>query len=182
MMYNSAKEMTGAVDTYAEAALTTLQKDLNALPAKESRLLDAFLAEQISKEIYDSKVLELQNERVSISKQIKDAEAKLKQGIVTLEPVKELFLQASRAKKEFLEKDDYGKREIVSNLLWNLSIRNQNVAQVSFKSPYDLLAKLPKNADISQMRAIEESNLEQRIWRPQLYHLTNRPFSMLKRK
>ena len=26
------------------------------------------------------------------------------------------------------------------------------------------------------MRAIEESNLGQRIWRPQLYHLTNRPW------
>jgi DNA invertase Pin-like site-specific DNA recombinase len=152
MMYLAAKEMTGATDTYAEAALKTLQKSLNDLTTKESRLLDAFLAEQISKDIYDSKVLELQNERVSLSKQIKETETKLNQGVLTLEPVKEVFLRASRAKKEFLEQDDYGKRKIVSDLLWNLSIRNQNVANVSFKSPYDLLTKLPKNANISQLR------------------------------
>ena len=32
-------------------------------------------------------------------------------------------------------------------------------------------------AALSYLRAIEESNLGQRIWRPQLYHLTNRPWS-----
>ncbi len=169
-MYKSAKEMTDTKDTYAEAALTTLQKSQNDLTTKESRLFDAFLALQIGKEIYDSKVIEIQNERVSLAKQIKETEVKLNQGVLTLEPVKDLFIQASRAKKEFLEQDEQGKRIIVSKLLWNLSMRNQSVAQVSFKSPYDILAKTPKNTEISQLRAIEESDLGQRIWRPQFYH------------
>jgi hypothetical protein len=33
----AAKEMTGATDTYAEAALKTLQKSLNDLTMKESQ-------------------------------------------------------------------------------------------------------------------------------------------------
>ena len=36
-------------------------------------------------------------------------------------------------------------------------------------------AQLPTETDFIFLRAIEESNLGQRFWRPQLCHLTNRP-------
>ena len=73
------------------------------------------MAEQISKEIYDQGVLELQNDRVSLKKQIK--ELQIKQPAFTLEPIKNVFLQGNKSRKEFLEGDDVKKREIVKSLL-----------------------------------------------------------------
>jgi len=40
------------------------------------------------------------------------------------------------------------KRNIISELLWNLSVKDRKIAQVSYRSPYDILAKAPKNGDI----------------------------------
>ena len=164
LMYEAAQEQTGTDMAYIEQILATLQTQLQSLATKESRLLDTFLAQQISKELYDQKNLEIQNERVSISKKIKDLESR--QPSSTLEPTKKLFLEASRATKDFLDGDDAKKRKIVENLLWNLSMKNKTVAQVRLKSPFDIMAKVPKNASFENLRAIEESNLGQRFWRP----------------
>lgn len=152
IMYESAKEKTDIDTSYLDSTLKTLGDSLNSLKTKESRLLDTFLAEQISKEIYDEKILQIYNDRVSLNKQITDTKKKYGAGVSTLEPTKKLFLRASRAKKEFLDKDDYGKREIIEKMVWNLSFKNQIMAQQQFKSPYDLLAKTPKNADFETMR------------------------------
>jgi site-specific DNA recombinase len=150
IMYEAAKEKAGADSAYLDSALSSLQTRLESLTPKENKLLDTFLDNQISKEIYDAKVLELRNDRVSTQKQINDLKAK--QPVFTLEPTKEVFLRGSRAKSEFMDADDVKKQDIISKLLWNLSIKNKTVAEVSYKSPYDILAKIPKNADILQLR------------------------------
>jgi hypothetical protein len=147
-MYKAAKERTGHDTSYAESVLTTLQSRLDALKTKESRLLDTFLDEQIAKEVYDVKALEIHNERVSLTRQIGETKRMGMQGESTLEPVKEIFLRGSRAKKEFLAADDLKKHEIMKNLLWNLSLKNKSVAQIKYKSPYQVLAKAPKKDDI----------------------------------
>ena len=64
ILYDSAKEKLGLDNEYMKSILATLQKSLDALTAKESRLVDTFLDRQVSKEIYDSKILEIQNEKV----------------------------------------------------------------------------------------------------------------------
>lgn len=170
IMYKAAKEKLTMNDDYAQSVLTGLQNDLNAITGKESRLLDTFINEQITKEIYDVKVLELHNERVALTSQIGATQAKLNEGVSTLEPTRELFLRASRARKEFMAKDDLGKRHIVSDLLWNLSMRNQDVANYSFKSPYDILAKAPKTGEISTLLPDLDSNQDKRIQSPLSYH------------
>lgn len=146
LMYNSAKERTGA-NTYTEQALATLQSHLESLKTKESKLLDTFLAEQITKELYDEKSREISNDKISTKKQIKELE--LKQPKFTLEPVKKIFKQASASQKDFLEGDEAKKREVVEELLWNLSLKDKKVASIKYKSPFHLLENVPKNADFS---------------------------------
>jgi transcriptional antiterminator len=68
-----------------------------------------------------------------------------------LEPTKNVFLEASRAKKEFLDGDDFKKRNILENLCWNLSIKEKNIHTVSLKSPFDIMFKADKNADFTTM-------------------------------
>lgn len=149
LMYKAAKERSGNDTTYSDQVLQTLQTQLNSLKTKESLLLDTFLAEQISKELYDSKILALHNEKILIEKQIQ--EAKSKQPVNVLEPTKNVFLEASRAKKEFLDGDDFKKRNILENLCWNLSIKEKNIHTVSLKSPFDIMFKADKNADFTTM-------------------------------
>ena len=163
MMYQSAKEDIGLDAEYSTSILTTLKTRLNALTVKESKLLDAFLAESITKEIYDSKALEIQNEKTILSKQISDTEKKSENLVSTLEPVKNIFLRASRAKKEFLAGDDQKKREVVETILWNLSMQEQKMANYKLKSPYSILSKLPKNPDFQTLRTEWDSNPRYRL-------------------
>ena len=61
-----------------------------------------------------------------------------------MEPIKKLFLTASRAKLEFLMGDENKKHEILKNLLWNLSLKNKNIVSVQYKKQFDMIAKSPK--------------------------------------
>lgn len=149
LMYQAAKERSGNDTAYSDQVLQTLETQLNALKTKESLLLDTFLAKQISKELYDGKIQALRNEKTLIEKQIQ--ETKSKQPVNVLEPTKKVFLEANRAKKEFLDGDDCKKRNILENLCWNLSIKERNIHAVSLKSPFDIMWKTPKNADFKTM-------------------------------
>jgi len=91
----------------------------------------------------------LHNEKILIEKQIREATAK--QPANVLEPTKKVFLEANRAKKEFLDGDDLKKRNILENLCWNLSIKEKKIHTVSLKSPFDIMFKVPKNANFETM-------------------------------
>ncbi|OHB14689.1 MAG: hypothetical protein A2431_00575 [Candidatus Zambryskibacteria bacterium RIFOXYC1_FULL_39_10] len=149
LMYKSAKEKIGIDSEYFDNALATLQNSLESLTTKESKLLDTFLADQISKELYDQKALDIHNERISLNKQIQ--EFKNKQPASMLEPTKNAFIQGNRAMKEFLDADNFKKRNIVENLCWNLSFKDKNVAQIKLKTPFDVMYKAPKNGTLSEM-------------------------------
>ena len=107
---------------------------------------------------YDTKIIEINNERVSLDQQLKEAQSKSTPAL-TLEPIKNVFLEASRAMKDFTDADDERKRKVIEKLLWNFSIKNRTVAQQSFKSPYSILAKSPKTGDIQTLCRGEDSNL-----------------------
>lgn len=161
LMYRAAKEQSGLDSEYFDTALASLQTELNALKTKESKLLDTFLVEQISKEMYDERILVLRNDKVALNKQIRELQSKTP--VFMLEPVKKIFLDASRARLEFLQGDDSKKRNILENLCWNLSIKNKSVAQVKLKSPYDVLFKAPKTGSISMLLPDLESNQDKEI-------------------
>ncbi len=157
LMYRAAKEKSDQEFDYANKALTTLQNELQAIKMKESRLLDTFLAEQIDKDIYDQRVLSIRNEKVSIEKQISDIG--VKSPVAMLEPIKKVFLEASRAKNDFLTGDENKKRKVLENLCWNLSFKEKTVAKIKLKSPYDVMFKADKNADFLTLCAMQDSNL-----------------------
>ena len=151
LMYKSAQERNGGNISYSQQAIDTLQKELKSLEARESKLLDIFMAEQITKDLYDKKVLEIFNERVSLKKQISELEKK--QPAVTLEPIKNVFLQANKSQNDFLTGDEYKKHKVVSELLWNLSMKEKNIVNIQYKKPFDLMASIPKNASFRTLCA-----------------------------
>ena len=156
LMYQAAKSKAEQDGSETTQNLEILRKRFNALPERESRLLDTFLAEQTTQELYDKKSAELKHERIDLQNQIKTLETG--QPAFTLEPTKQVFLQGSRATKEFLEAGEMKKRVIVEKLLWNLSFANGEMAQIQYKSPYHILAKIPKNASNSMLLRDRDSN------------------------
>ena len=87
------------------------------------------------------------------------SEAKTKNDILTLEPTREAFLLGNRAMKNFVDGNDDEKRTIASKILWNLSMKDGNIAQVSYRSPYDIMAKAPKTGDINTLLADKDWNI-----------------------
>lgn len=156
LMYKASLERLNSEKDYSEKVLETLQTALESLKTREEKLVDTFLAEQIPKDLYDRKILEIHNEIISLTKQIEDT--KTKQPAFTLEQIKNVFLQGYISQKAFLDGDDVKKRNVMESLLWNISVKEKNIVSYQFKSPYDVLAKAPKNASFSQMLGDRDSN------------------------
>jgi multidrug efflux pump subunit AcrA (membrane-fusion protein) len=156
LMYKAAQARTGHDTSEARLGLLFLDQRLSSLPARESRLLDAYVAQQITQELYDQKSASLKHERIDIEKQIKAL--KSEDPSFTLELTKKIFEQGSTASKDFIDGTSEKKRDVLENLLWNLTIKDGKVAQIQFKTPFHVLANAPKNGSISSMLAVSVSN------------------------
>ena len=146
-MYLASKEKLNLNEQYRTNALGNITKQLEFVAKKQSRLLDSHLADLITNEAYEAKTKELGNEETALKVQFKKTEKSFGNSISTLEPTKQIFLQANRAKNELLNGKNEKKREVLETLLWNLEIKDRELATVSYKMPYDTLAKSPKNGD-----------------------------------
>ena len=158
LAYQAAKLRAESQNTYNTSVLDKLVEELQAIPRKEKMLLDTYLAEQISKEMYDAKILDLKNQKTVLEADKKLQESR--QPLITLEPVKNIFLDGITRQKEFIEANDEKKRRIVEKVLWNLSIKDKKIITAQYKSPYQLLANSPKNLTISQLLGYKGSNLD----------------------
>lgn len=150
LTYKATKERRDLPNSYNIEVLEKLKKDLVNISTKESKLLDAFLDNNITKEVYDLKVIQLQNERVSVKVEISKQESL--EPVDTLEPVKKIFEQGITMHNDFIAGDDFKKHEILKTVLWNLSIKGQEIITRQYKSPYQAIANSPKNLTISEMR------------------------------
>lgn len=151
MAYQASKEKTNLNESYRQSSLDNITRQLEFVTKKRSKLLDSHLTDLITNDVYESKMKELANEETSLKSQFKQVEKKFKTNISTLEPIKNIFLEANRAKFEFNNSENDKKREVLENLLWNLEIKDQVLATASYKMPYEALAKAPKNGDFCEM-------------------------------
>jgi site-specific DNA recombinase len=149
IMYSAAKERIEQGTQQNTTVADNLHKTLQNLTEREKRLLNTYLADSIENSLYESKMAEIRNEKVLLHQQIKHVENAVLSPFSTLEPIKNIFLSSSRAKKRFLEADDEQKQEILKNLLWNLSIKDKNIVSYQFKKEYAIIEISPKIGDIS---------------------------------
>ncbi len=168
LAYRAAKERTEGENSYNTQVLEKLTEQLSTFAKKESKLLDTFLNDQITKEVYDAKLQELKNERVLVEAEKKQQVAR--QPSTTLEPVKKIFMNGITRRKEFIDANDEGKREIVESVLWNLTLKDKKIVTKQYKSEYMLLANSPKNLTISQLLGYKDSNLDTQDQNLMSYH------------
>lgn len=154
MAYLAKKEKVGQTMNYVQLSVESIQKQLDSVRQKQAKVLDSHLANLIPDDVYTDKVQALNNERITLEQQKKKIQETLPPDpSVTLERIKKAFLTANQAKTEFLRAKDNAKRGLLEILLWNLSIANEKVANVSFKGMFELIAKTPNKGDFAVLQA-----------------------------
>ena len=136
---------------YHESTLESLSNELKMLLDKELALTDGYSAKLVRDEVYKLKIQEIENRRVELNQQIK--KFKLKSGVseVTLERIKNVFIDGNKASNQYLEVNDPKKRHMLEKLLSNATVKNKNIVSYQFKSMYQILANAPKNGDVPKM-------------------------------
>lgn len=153
MAYLAKKERTGQATEYAETSVDHFNKQLETVRQKQAKLLDSYLTELIPEDVYKDKIQALNNERIALEQQQKKVrENQPADPLITLERVKNIFLTANQAKTKFLEEKNDGKRSLLEILLWNLSLSDEKVANVSFKMPYEVIAKTTQKGDFATVQ------------------------------
>ena len=77
---------------------------------------------------------------------------------VTLERIRNFFLEPKQRRKEFLKLNPNKQRDVLISLLWNAEIENKKIANISFKQPFDVLSKMENKDDFNSMRRGRDSN------------------------
>ena len=155
--YEAKKLKFKSKNDYVDKSRENIDNQLKLTKQKQDRLLDSYLAGLAPQAVYEAKVKDLQNEEVALKNQLKNVK-KNDKGSTTLELTKEAFLLANFASKHFLEAKENKKQELLNNLLWNCKIENNEIAKISFKTPFSVIEKAPNKGTFSDLLRDRESN------------------------
>jgi hypothetical protein len=151
LAYRASKERQSSESFYSEKGIQLVEKRLAEVVEAQSRLCDSFTAGKTPEGLYNAKIALLANEEKALKKQIKETREKGKRELDTLEPVKNIFLEANKLKNNYLQGNSEQKRVIANNLLWNLSFQNQKILNFRLKEPYNCMAQVVKPTNLVEM-------------------------------
>ena len=159
LCYQASKVKMGKTDGYLIQASQTLESTLTKAVGRQNKLLDLYLDGDLTKEVYDIKIVELDNEIVQHKKDLEELKHKKSlNNEITLEQIKEVFLFPIKAKKDFGNTKNGEQEKIVKTLLWNAQMRNKKIANLTFKEPYNILSKIQDKSDFLSVRRGRDSN------------------------
>ena len=168
--YEAYKALNMTKADYVDTSNDNLLNELKGLTEKESLLVDSYTSQVLRKELYEQKMLDIDNKRTELNKQLKEIQSKGAVSDNTIEQIKKVFLDGSRASEKYLQIDEYEKRKMLEQLLSNATFKNKSVAQYIFKNPFAILANTPKNADLPRLLRDLDSNQDNILQRDVSYH------------
>ena len=148
--YLAAKEKLAKRKNNTDDIIENIEKQLKMNAGRQSRLLDRHLDNLVNEDAYKAKLKELEKDKIDLENDLARIQ-KSGRGDFTFEPTKNIFLSANKAQNDFQKAKDDGKRHLLEILLSNLSVESGNLASISFKMPYQLLANAPKNCSFDAM-------------------------------
>ena len=151
-------EMAKQKESHVGQDQERIKKDLKSLEERESLLTDAFISKTLRKDLYESKMKEIEISRLDLKSQL--SRVKKERPEVTFERIKEVFLDCNKASNFYLALSDTEKRKVLETVLSNATIKDKKVAQYQYKKPFAVLAKAPKNASPEIMLRGQDSNLQ----------------------
>jgi site-specific DNA recombinase len=133
-----------------------VRKQLGNVETRIKRVVDLYIDENIQQDVYNQKYKELLLEKETLENSLKKLETQKPEQ--TLELVKKFKDYCCTLQNLYSEGDNEVKEEILKAVCWNFSINNGEIASIQYKKPFDLIAKLPKNADFVDWWTVAESN------------------------
>ena len=165
-----AYKAKNATDTrYVETTLETLNNELALLLDRELTLADGYSSKIVREEVYRVKIKEIISKRLEIEEQIANV-TKTGGRTVTLEQIKNIFLDCNRASFEYMEATNEKKRNMLKKLLSNATVKDKKIVSYQFVSLYSVIAKAPKNCTIDEMLGYKDSNLDTQDQNLMSYH------------
>jgi len=154
LVYRAKLQENKSKTSYLDDSILNLNNRLRKLEERKKALLDGYLDKIVLEDDYKAKNKDIESEIVVVNKSIKELEARKKnQDYATLERIKNAFLEPKTMKKEFLSKNPDEQRNVLINVLWNASIENKKIANISYKEPYNALSKIENKSDFDSVRA-----------------------------
>lgn len=155
-----AYKAKNATDTrYVETTLETLNNELTLLLDRELTLADGYSSKIVREEVYRVKIKEIASKRLEIEEQIANV-TKTGGRTVTLEQIKNVFLDCNKASFEYMEATNEKKRNMLKKLLSNATVKDRKIVSYQFISLYSVIAKAPKNCTIDELLGYKGSNLD----------------------
>ncbi len=159
LVYRYKLKESSSVTSYLEEAILNLENRVKTLEERKRVLLDSYLDKIVLEGDYRVKSQAIDNDIVLITKDMNELKTKKSsQDDTTLERIKNFFLEPKQMKKEFLASIPEKQRDTLIDLLWNASVENKKIANISFKQPYDVLSKIENKSDFSSVRRGRDSN------------------------
>ena len=134
-----------------------VKKQLVSVETSINRLVDIYIRGEIQQEVYSQKYKQLILEKETLQNTLSKLETRKPEE--TLELIKKFKDYCCTLQNTYSQGNNEVKEEILKAVCWNFSINNGEIASIQYKKPFDMIAKLPKNTEISNWWVIQGSNL-----------------------
>ena len=153
LVYRAKLKESQSKTSYLDDGILNLHNRLKTLNERKKTLLDGYLDKIVLEDDYKAKNQDIENEIVLINKDLKELNIKKQsQDNITLERIRNAFLEPKIMQKEFLSQKPDEQRNTLITLLWNASVANKKIANISFKEPYNILSKIENKSDFNSVR------------------------------
>lgn len=158
IVYKAKLEELADLETYENHALNTVQKALESLKTRRSRLVDTFTTGDIDEALYRHKLQTIDNEEVTLTKQSEQLQIENPNPYATIELVYNRFKQGNTMAERYKTASPEQKRIILSESLSNSFLLNRNIVDLQYQKPYSDFRNLPKKPSFLEMRRRGDSN------------------------
>jgi len=147
-------EMFQKSKTNKDEIIATLQNEAKLLLDRENMLVDGYTSKIIRNDVYASKIKEIEARSVEIELQISALKNTQENNEATFEQIKKVLVDGYFASYVYKFASERVKRNYLEKRLSNISIKDGKIVAYQFKSPFNILALVPKNVDFSTMLAV----------------------------
>lgn len=166
IMYEADRERIENGRYDSEKVLADIDLRLNQIEREERKWARMCASELIDEETFKAEVLPLRRERKNLKQKRHNYSLNRDTRLGTLELTKSKFIESNRAVFDFETSNPEKQNQMLKNLLWNLEVRDKDMANFHFKSPYQTIAKAPKNGDLATLLPVRDSNPNRRYQKP----------------
>jgi len=158
IMYKASLEKLESDKSYTDNIANSLSKELNLISTKRNRLLEGYCSNIISKDVYTQKEQLYNKEEADIKAKLNNIKNKTLKASSTLEQQRNIFLTACTLQKTFLKAKNEAKQKTLQKVLWNATIEDKEIANLSLKPAYQMLFEVEDLSDFENLRLFNHSS------------------------